>query len=117
MHGRPRLFAFVLFGFAFGAGCQKSEAAPLSSGTVAVTVDDKGFTPSSVDVKTGAPLALRFTRTTDDTCAKEVVFPELGVTKTLPLNTPVAFDVPTDKARKLTFQCGMGMFKSSVVIH
>lgn len=105
------------------AGCKsKTEggsapAAPLKPGAIAVTADDKGFTPSSVTFKKGAPASLVFTRTTDETCATEVVFPELKVKKELPKNTPVTIDIPTDKEQKLTFQCGMGMYKSSVVIN
>jgi plastocyanin domain-containing protein len=101
---------------ALGLACSKSEAEG-SGPVVAVTVDGKGFAPSSVAVKKGSPLSLRFTRTTDDTCATQVVFPELDIKKDLPLNVPVTVDVPTDTTRRLTFQCGMGMFKSSVVIH
>lgn len=93
----------------------KAEALP--PGAVAVTADDHGFSPSSVTFKKGAPASLVFTRTTDDTCATEVVFPELDVKKPLPKGTPVKIDVPTDKDQKLTFQCGMGMYKSSVVIN
>lgn len=83
---------------------------------VEITANGDGFQPSSVAVKKGEPTTLVFTRTTNDTCATAVVFPELGIKKDLPLKQPVAIEVPTDKARTLAFQCGMGMYKSKVVI-
>lgn len=102
------------------AGCSKKAdgAAPaaVSTGPVAITVDGDGFKPSSVTFKKGTPGTLIFTRTVDDTCATEVVFPQLSIKKELPKNTPVTITVPTDKEQKLTFQCGMGMYKSSVVV-
>lgn len=100
----------------FVAGCSKSTSEP-DTGTVKVVANEDGFQPSSVTFKKGAPAKLVFTRTTDETCATEVVFPELGVKKPLPKGTPVTIDVPTDKEQKLTFQCGMGMYKSSVVVN
>jgi plastocyanin domain-containing protein len=101
----------------FGNGCSKESAADdTKSGPIAITADDKGFTPSSVSLKKGAPAQLVFTRTTDATCATEVVFPDLKITKKLPLNTPVSVDVPTDSPRSLSFACGMGMFKGAVVV-
>lgn len=94
-------------------GCSKKPPPP---GTIEVTADDKGFKPSSVRFKKGEPATLLFTRTTDDTCATSVVFPELNVKKDLPKGEPVAITIPTDKEQTLTFQCGMGMYKSSVVV-
>lgn len=99
------------------SACEKKGGAPLPAGGVAITADDHGFTPSSVTFKKGAPAALVFTRTTDDTCAKEVVITELKVNKELPKNQPVTIEIPTDKEQKLTFQCGMGMYKSSIVVN
>jgi plastocyanin domain-containing protein len=83
---------------------------------VKVTVGENGFVPSKITVAKGERVTLELTRVTDDTCAKEVAFPELNLKQELPLNKPVQVPVPTDQARKLTFQCGMGMFKSAVVI-
>jgi plastocyanin domain-containing protein len=112
-------FGLVAAG-ALAVGCnKKTDAAPSAApqtGPVAITVDGDGFKPSSVTFKKGAPATLIFTRTVDDTCATEVVFPELSIKKDLPKNTPVSITVPTDKEQKLTFQCGMGMYKSSVVV-
>lgn len=109
-------------------GCKSNSSAPANQdqkpntpvaadmGKVSVTVNGDGFSPSSIKAKKGDALMIEFTRTSDQTCAKSVAFPELNLTKDLPLNTPVAIHVPTDQARTLTFQCGMGMFKSSVLI-
>jgi plastocyanin domain-containing protein len=98
---------------AFSA-CDKKAGGPE---VVSITADEEGFKPSSVTLPKGSAGArLVFTRTSDDTCATDVEFPELGVKKDLPKNTPVTIEIPTDQERKLTFQCGMGMYKSSVVV-
>lgn len=118
----PAIFsAMIFFGGALAStatiGCSKDSAADdTRSGPIAITADDKGFTPASIALKKGAPAQLVFTRTTDATCATKVVFPELKITKDLPLNTPVTIDVPTDAPRALSFACGMGMFKGAVVV-
>jgi len=96
--------------------CKGGGASAPSGGKLQITADDKGFSPSAVEVKKGEPLELVFTRTTEDTCANQVVFPDLKVTKDLPLKQPVSVAVPTGEARTLTFQCGMGMYKSKVVV-
>lgn len=99
------------------AGCNtNAPAGAPAGGPVSIVVDADGFKPSTVSFKKGDKASLVFTRTTDETCAKEVVFPDLNLKKPLPKGQPVTIDVPTDKDRSLTFQCGMGMYKSSVVI-
>lgn len=115
------MLGVAMFALAMGAssalGCKdKAVAAAPVSGSVSITAGEDGFVPNSVTLKKGEPAKLIFTRTTDKTCATEVVFPELKMTKPLPLNTPVTIDIATSEARTLTFQCGMGMYKSKVVI-
>ncbi len=113
---------------ALAAGCSRNvnaasepldkpqAAAQSANKTVDITVTAEGFTPSQIQAAKGQPLTLRFKRTSDQTCARDVQFPELGIKKELPLNQEVTVQVPTGEARKLTFQCGMGMYRSSVVI-
>lgn len=86
------------------------------SGVVAVEVSDRGFLPSSVTIAPGASVELEFKRTTDETCASSVVFPELGINEELALHQPVRIKVPADQRRTLAFQCGVGDHRSAVII-
>jgi plastocyanin domain-containing protein len=107
---------------AFGA-CDKKDASAESHSAPAcatcVTANEHGFSPPSITIPKGAPgskATITFTRTTDQTCAKDAVFPDLGIKAPLPLNQPVTVEVPSDTPRTLTFQCGMAMYKGSVVV-
>ena len=100
-------------------GCKRSDASPEPGGAHRVVADEHGFTPASLALPQGGPgskASVTFVRTSDETCATEVVFPELGIKKELPLKKPVDIDVPTDQGRTLAFQCGMAMFKGALVI-
>ena len=89
-------------------------AAPaIPAEAVRVEVNDHGFQPSTVPLGTGRQLIFR--RTSETTCSTEVVFPDLGIQKPLPLNTDVLVTLPASAKGELTFQCGMGMYKSKVV--
>jgi len=84
-----------------------------------VTVDQGGFTPSSLEIERGDPgakVALTFTRTTDQTCARWVVIRDLQRNVFLPLNKPMSVEVPADAARTLRFQCGTGALKGTLVV-
>jgi plastocyanin domain-containing protein len=96
-------------------GGEDKAAGPVS-GVVTITADENGFHPDTITLKKGESATLRFTRTTDDTCADKVVFPDLKIEKDLPLDKPVDIPIETKEARTLGFQCGMGMYKSKVVV-
>ena len=106
-------------------GCKKDGGGASTSATAAATcatcvvADERGFIPSSIDVPAGAAGEMRtltFMRTSDETCATEVVFPDLNIKKELPLKQPVTVSIPAGDKRTYTFTCGMGMYKSAIVV-
>lgn len=109
-------------GLACNRDSPEGQAAPpyalpaVSMKHVAIAVTNDGFSPSEVKVKKGEPLMLMFKRTGEKTCATAVEFPELKLKKELPLGQDLMVEIPTTESRTITFQCGMGMYKSSVII-
>jgi plastocyanin domain-containing protein len=91
-----------------------SNAAPLEGRRIDITAGAEGYSPSTVEAKQGESLVLRFTRTTKGECLAQVVFPELKITRDLPLNKPVEIGIKADKPGKIAFQCGMAMIHGSV---
>lgn len=81
--------------------------------TARILVTEKGFEPAHVTLKAGIPARLTFVRTTDGTCAKEVVVSSLNIRRELPLNAPVDIGL-TPSRGDIGFVCGMGMFKGTV---
>ena len=82
---------------------------------IRVTVDEDGFHPAAVTAPAGVPLRLVVTRTSDNTCAKEIVIPSLDETATLPLNRPVEIRIPPQEKGSLTFACGMNMYRGRLL--
>jgi len=69
-----------------------------------------------VRIPAGKPATVVFTRTSDQTCAKELVIPALNFRHALPLGKPVAITVPASKMGALRFACGMDMMTGVVQI-
>jgi plastocyanin domain-containing protein len=81
-----------------------------------IVVSEKGFEPARVSLRAGVPARLTFVRTTDATCATEVVIPSLNIKRSLPLNQPVDIDFTPQKSGDVAFACGMGMFSGTLVV-
>ncbi len=89
---------------------------PRDAQTGRVIVSEKGFEPARVTLRAGAPVRLTFFRTTDATCATEVVIPALKIKRSLPLNQPVDIEFTQEKAGEVAFACGMGMLNGTLVV-
>ena len=106
----------VLTSVALAWGCQakKEPQAKAPPADVPVTVTEKGFEPSRIEVKKGSNATLVFTRLTDKTCATDVVFSGNGAHLDLPLNQPVRIALGTVN-ENISFACGMKMITGEVV--
>jgi plastocyanin domain-containing protein len=96
------------------AAATAQPAKPGEPRTVALSVTEKGYEPSPVTLKQGEPVKLVLTRTTDHTCANEIVLAEYGINAKLPLNEPVAVSFTPTKTGKLVYGCAMGKMISGV---
>ncbi len=83
--------------------------------TATIEINSKGFEPSSLKLKAGAPAKVTFVRKTDETCAREVVIKEYGINRDLPLNEPVTIEF-TPRKGEFTFACGMDMIKGKLIV-
>lgn len=89
-------------------------AKPGEPRTIALTITEKGYEPSPITLKQGEPVKLVLTRTTDKTCATEIVLEEHGINTPLPLNKPVEVAFTPTKTGKLVYGCAMGKMISGV---
>ncbi len=94
-----------------GAGCRRGQR---PGEPVKITVTRNGYEPWKVRAWKGVPLTLVVTRTTDETCATEVVLPEYGIDAKLPLNQPVTITFTPTRTGEVRYACAMNMFQGVI---
>jgi plastocyanin domain-containing protein len=102
------------------AASKPAAAAPAAKApaprTVAMKVTENGYEPSPLTLKKGEPVRLVITRTTDETCATELVMKDPDLNVELPLNKPVELTFTPTKSGQLKYGCAMGQMVSGVFI-
>jgi len=91
-------------------------AKPAAGQTVAMKVTANGFEPDKVQARRGEPLTLVITRTTEKTCATEIVVKDYGINTPLPLDKPVSVTFTPSKSGPVRFACAMDMIGGVVVV-
>jgi hypothetical protein len=113
------LLASVMLASGLLAACggETAPQAPPSDGrpSIAITVDASGYHPSEAAAAPGQPVRLVFTRTTDEGCGQQLVFPDLDIRRDLPLNEAVAVDLTMPASGSVRFTCGMDMYQGSLI--
>ena len=84
--------------------------------TIKITVDKNGFSPSSTDVETGHKVNLVFNRIDKAGCGSTVSIPKLNVRKALPVGKDVIVSFTPTQTGQITFSCGTGKHKGSLIV-
>ncbi len=97
--------------------CSSSSETPAPAGAreIHIEVNQQGYSPAEVRAPANAAVRLVFTRTADDGCGAQLVFPTLDIRRDLPLNEPVPVDVTMPASGALAFTCGMDMYRGAVI--
>src|SRR5579864_3129665 len=105
-NNRRNAYRFMLLFLCLFIVVSLAEAKPRVQ-RVTVQITRQGYEPASITLRRGIPAQITFLRTTDNTCATEVVFHDYGITRQLPLNQAVVISLTPTKVGEFIFTCGM----------
>jgi plastocyanin domain-containing protein len=111
--------AVVITGLALGAPNAQPGLAYAQEGPAVREIEvvvEGGYKPKRIEVRKGERIRLRFIRKEHGSCAREVVFPKLGIRRELPTHQPVVIELPALEPGEYEFRCGMNMIKGAVVV-
>jgi hypothetical protein len=83
---------------------------------IRVRVSDSGFEPARITAVSGKSLTLAFHREDAQNCVNAIVFPELGIRRTLAPGETVVIEIPALGPREYHFACGMNMYRGALLI-
>ena len=84
--------------------------------TARVLISEQGYSRTTIRLRRGVPARITFLRTTDATCATEVVIADFGIRRSLPLNQAVAVAFTPKKSGEIGFACGMNMMHGKLIV-
>lgn len=75
-----------------------------------------GYDPAEVHVDAGSPIRLVFRRQETSACSERVVFPELGISATLPAFADTTVELPAAAPGTYAFTCEMEMLHGRLIV-
>ncbi|NND83495.1 MAG: cupredoxin domain-containing protein [Gammaproteobacteria bacterium] len=88
----------------------------LDSHGLVITVDNGVYTPAHLTLAANLPATVYFLRKDASPCAEIVMFPELEISESLPLNKPVAIQLPALQPGDYPFHCQMQMYRGVLAV-
>ena len=85
--------------------------------TVEITVTDRGYEPSLIELTAGEPVRLAFRQEAKSECAHSVKSADLAIeTTALPPGETTVVEITPEESGEFTFACGMGMLKGTLIV-
>ena len=101
----------------FFFGPREARQAQLRGGVQEIEITVKGgYSPALIRVQQGVPVRLVFDRQEGSDCTSRVVFPDLGISRTLPAFQKTAVEFTPAKAGQFAFACGMNMVHGTLIV-
>ena len=82
---------------------------------IRVFINSNGYDPARVIIPERKAASLIFLRTAESNCGGKVVFPDLGISREIPLGGVAVVELPPLPAGEIRFTCGMGMYRGSIM--
>ncbi|MGH2405029.1 MAG: heavy metal translocating P-type ATPase [bacterium] len=107
----------ILFLAWYFFGPRQARRAEVRGGVQEVRITVKGgYSPDIIRVQQGVPVRLVFDRQESSGCTSRVVFPDFGVSKSLPAFGKTAVEFTPDRSGEFGFACGMSMVHGRLVV-
>ena len=101
----------------FFAERSSGEATASDDGVQVVRIEVRGgYTPANVRVQRGQAVRLLFRREEEAGCSEEVVIPEFGIRRYLPVQEDTPVEFVADEVGIYEFTCGMGMLRGKIQV-
>jgi plastocyanin domain-containing protein len=100
---------------ALSVGCSRDpiDGAPQ---TFRLSVSEQGFTPTRIEASAGEPLTLLVTRTSESSCAKQIMIRQAGIQRELPVHQEVQITLAPQRQGELRYTCCDEMDGGRIVI-
>jgi plastocyanin domain-containing protein len=113
--GGALLIGFILW-FFFGPRTAVA-ARRTAAGVQEVEVAVRGsYSPDRIEVEQGRPVRLVFIRREPNPCTDQVVFPDFGIVRDLPVGQPVPIAITPNRPGEYEFHCGMNMVRGRLIV-
>lgn len=94
---------------------QRAQLAPDGMQEASIVIRQR-YRPSVIVASCGVPIRLNFTRDEENPCSEKVIFPDFGISRSLPAHRTTTIVLTPRREGEFLFTCAMGMYQGTVVV-